>query len=210
MNFENLTLTLTNFILVLFKQSKKEPLSRRLHGGRQEQNARSFTFTYVNILNNRHTPARLRSMAQMKFITAFLVILMFAAGFSISHAHQDGDGDSEVSTTFSKGKGVVDEETATIATKQIVGGRKMSPVVKERNPENMKESSGSAIERTPISSTSSHSLAGICDGKLKENAIDCKKTVSHNHISHEDVDDKGCVAFDADYHAPRHHPPQNN
>ncbi|KAK2635972.1 hypothetical protein Ddye_030764 [Dipteronia dyeriana] len=152
-------------------------------------------------------------MAQMKFITGFfLVLLMFTACFSSAHAHQDGDGDAEVYTTFSMGKGVVDEKTATIATKQIVGGRRMSPVVKEINPENLKESSSTsaAIERTPISSTSSHSFAGICDGKVKENAIYCKKTVSHNHISHEDVDDKGFVAFDADYHAPRHHPPKNN
>ncbi|KAI9170113.1 hypothetical protein LWI28_022781 [Acer negundo] len=152
-------------------------------------------------------------MAQMKFITGFLVLLVFTAWFSTAHAHQDGDGDgdAEFSTTFSKGKGVLDEETATIATKGIVGGRKMSPVVKERKPENVKESSSAAIERTSISSTSSHSFAGKChDGKVKENSIYCKKTVSHNHISHEDVDDKGFVAFNADYHAPRHHPPKNN
>ncbi|KAK3222757.1 hypothetical protein Dsin_009782 [Dipteronia sinensis] len=157
-------------------------------------------------------------MAQMKFITCFLVLLMFTVCFSIAHAHQvfetffsDGDGDdAEVATTFSKGKGVVYEEAATISTKRIVGGRKMSLVVKERNPENVKESSSAAIERTSISSTSSHSFAGKCDGKVKENAIYCKKTVSHSHISHEDVDDKGFVAFSADYHAPRHHPPKNN
>ncbi|KAK0574156.1 hypothetical protein LWI29_018994 [Acer saccharum] len=151
-------------------------------------------------------------MAPMKFITGFLVLLMFTACFSTAHAHQDGDGDgdAEVSTTFSKGKGVLDEETATIATKRIVGGRKMSPVVKLRNPENVKESTSAAIERNSISSTSSHSFAGKCDGKVKENAIYCKKTVSHNHISHEDVDDKGFVAFNEDYHAPRHHPPKNN
>jgi hypothetical protein len=38
--------------------------------------------------------------------------------------------------------------------------------------------------------------------------LDCKKSFSR--VSEEVVDEAGFVAFNADYHAPRHHSPKNN
>ncbi|KAL5759301.1 hypothetical protein ACOSP7_017826 [Xanthoceras sorbifolium] len=140
-------------------------------------------------------------MAQIKFITGLFSLLMFTALFSIVRAQQDGDADAVVAIV-SKGKGVLDEGTATVATKQIVGGRKLSPIFKVRKPEKFKESSAA------ISTTATHKFAGKCAGKDMSNASYCKTSVNH-HFS-QDVDDKGFVAFNADYHAPRHHPPKNN
>ncbi|OMO93658.1 hypothetical protein CCACVL1_06416 [Corchorus capsularis] len=38
----------------------------------------------------------------------------------------------------------------------------------------------------------------------------CEQSVTHFSNEVEDHDQSGFVAFNADYHAPRHHPPKNN
>ncbi|XP_021293322.1 root meristem growth factor 3-like [Herrania umbratica] len=43
--------------------------------------------------------------------------------------------------------------------------------------------------------------------KVKDVRSGGEQTVSH---SSDEVDESGFVAFNADYHAPRHHPPKNN
>ena len=54
-------------------------------------------------------------------------------------------------------------------------------------------------------------VAGKCESEGNNSTgsnLDCKKSFSR--VSEEVVDAAGFVAFNADYHAPRHHSPKNN
>lgn len=53
-----------------------------------------------------------------------------------------------------------------------------------------------------------HGVPGQAEGKWVSN-MDYKPSVGH-YFSEEIDNDAGFVAFSADYHTPRHHPPKNN
>ncbi|XVF43305.1 hypothetical protein PTKIN_Ptkin02bG0029600 [Pterospermum kingtungense] len=123
-----------------------------------------------------------------------------ASWISFAQATQGGinpDSNHKIST----GKEVLEdgEGAATAA----IGGRKMV-VVEKRHMKDVKMSSGGAVVGTSSTKTKSK-----CDNIH----LGCEQTVVSGHFSDE-VDESsssaGFVAFNADYHAPRHHPPKNN
>ena len=70
-----------------------------------------------------------------------------------------------------------------------------------------KKSKQGAVGGTSMFS-SSNQVAGKCESEENNGSnFECKKSFSH---SSEGVDEAGLVAFNADYHAPRRHPPKNN
>lgn len=95
---------------------------------------------------------------------------------------------------------------AATASTNIKGikGRKMA-IANVMKPE--KKNEHDAVGGTSMFS-SSNQVAGKC-GSEENNGLnfECKKSFSHFS---EGVDEAGVVAFNADYHAPRHHPPKNN
>ncbi|XVE74413.1 hypothetical protein DITRI_Ditri12bG0015100 [Diplodiscus trichospermus] len=128
-------------------------------------------------------------MAEGK-VTCHLVFLLIAAWISITKASQGGIADSN--HKISTGKGLLNdgERAGTAATsKNWLGGRKMLVGRQMRG----------AVGRTwKFSSTN----IPKCDKNLG-----CEQTFSHFS---DEVDESGFVAFNADYHGPRHHPPKNN
>lgn len=71
--------------------------------------------------------------------------------------------------------------------------------------EKEKEIGGVAGGRRSMSSERNELFAEKCESTEEEEEIECKK------VTVSDLgDDKEFVAFNADYRAPRHHPPKNN
>ncbi|KAJ0095467.1 hypothetical protein Patl1_16620 [Pistacia atlantica] len=138
-------------------------------------------------------------------LTCFLFILLFTtSSFSniSAHAHhQDGDAAVEVDAV-SKGKGVVDGEiTSTDANDQRLGGRRMGSAFQVRKAKKVKVSGVSG-------ETSQFAAGGVEDQRKKMSNVACKQRVGHQFS--KEGDQKEFVAFNADYRAPRHHPPKNN
>ncbi|KAJ0038437.1 hypothetical protein Pint_23432 [Pistacia integerrima] len=134
-------------------------------------------------------------------LTCFLFILLFTtSSFSniTAHAHHQA---VEVDAV-SKGKGVVDGEiTSTGANDQRLGGRRMGSVVQVRKAKKVKESGVSG-------ETSQFAAGEVEDQRKKMSNVACKQRVGHQFS--KEADQKEFVAFNADYRAPRHHPPKNN
>ncbi|KAG6712754.1 hypothetical protein I3842_05G117700 [Carya illinoinensis] len=97
-----------------------------------------------------------------------------------------------------------DERAATACTNKKIKGRKMQAamgnnIVKQGQK---KEHGAVAGRRT----TSNISSSNQVDGKYEADHEEAGKNGSTSHIDEA----AGFVAFNADYHAPRHHPPKNN
>ncbi|XWS23042.1 hypothetical protein CRYUN_Cryun29cG0087700 [Craigia yunnanensis] len=137
-------------------------------------------------------------------VTCLLILLLFAPWISFAQANQGGISDSNYKIV-STGKGLLDGEHVTAATnKNWLGGRKM--VVLDWQMKKLKDvkMSGTTITTT-VGGTSKFSSP--TNSKCGNN-LGCEQTISYS--SDHEVDGSGFVAFNADYHAPRNHPPKNN
>ncbi|XVE91691.1 hypothetical protein REPUB_Repub01dG0032400 [Reevesia pubescens] len=144
---------------------------------------------------------------RVTLITCILILLLFATWISFAQARQAGRGIPADSNhkTVSTGKGLLaGERVGTAATNKInsLGGRKM--VDRQMKEQKDVKMIGGVGGRSSSKFSSTNSKCG--------NNLGCHDQQIVNHFSDE-VDDhnqSGFVAFNADYHAPRHHPPKNN
>ncbi|XP_042978452.1 uncharacterized protein LOC122309149 [Carya illinoinensis] len=161
-------------------------------------------------------------MAHMKFVCLSLVLISCTAWLpSLAHPSQDtkAAGREVMSASVSSAKCLLeDERAATACTNKKIKGRKMQAamgnnIVKQGQK---KEHGAVAGRRT----TSNISSSNQVDGKYEADHEEAGKNGSTSHVEHErqnvyrsseQIDEAaGFVAFNADYHAPRHHPPKNN
>ncbi|KAL4319455.1 hypothetical protein GQ457_18G024270 [Hibiscus cannabinus] len=120
-------------------------------------------------------------MAAEKIITFLSISLLFASLISFAQANQDSN-----QKTIPTGKELVHGADEHAANKSwVVRGRKLMVQVKM--------SGGSSSTAAKLSR---------CGGRCEQITVDLS----------DEADDRqsGFVAFNADYHAPRHHPPKNN
>ncbi|OWM75862.1 hypothetical protein CDL15_Pgr009506 [Punica granatum] len=126
--------------------------------------------------------------------------------FSGAYAHQaDGDDGSKPDAASAEQPG----------TEYRLRGRKLaSPTIDDK----MNLKSGNHGVRTVTSSNMDVSVNVRVFKRCEEESrgregearsVECKQSFD-GRFSHEEVDGATFVAFNADYNAPRHHPPKNN
>uniref|UniRef100_A0A7N2LCV7 Uncharacterized protein n=1 Tax=Quercus lobata TaxID=97700 RepID=A0A7N2LCV7_QUELO len=134
-----------------------------------------------------------------------LFVLLSTSLLSLAHSTIDDNAATELIAGTSS-KVLLGEFKAATASTNILGirGRKMA-IANVMKPE--KKNEHDAVGGTSMIS-SSNQVAGKCGGEENNGSnFECKKSFSHFS---EGVDEAGVIAFNADYHAPRHHPPKNN
>ncbi|KAL0003596.1 hypothetical protein SO802_011157 [Lithocarpus litseifolius] len=135
----------------------------------------------------------------------FLFVLLSTALLSLAHSTIDDNAATELIAGTSS-KVLLGEVKAATASTNILGirGRKMA-IANVMKPE--KKNEHDAVGGTSMIS-SSNEVAGKCGSEENYGSnFECEKSFSHFS---EGVDEAGVIAFNADYHAPRHHPPKNN
>ncbi|KAJ7943284.1 root meristem growth factor 2 [Quillaja saponaria] len=140
----------------------------------------------------------------MRFACLVLVLLSTTACLSTAQVHQG----SEINVVSN-----MKARRVTTIVGNTLGGRKMA--VNNVKPENLKgNGAGSgAVEGNLKNLKSKQQVVGKTGKCESTKSDDCKKNLSlssHSFSENHDDDDAGFVAFNADYHAPRHHPPKNN
>ncbi|KAJ9163461.1 hypothetical protein P3X46_023127 [Hevea brasiliensis] len=148
----------------------------------------------------------------VKFICLLLVLLFSSAW--LSSAHEAAEDDAAMST---EKKGVVDSVlNGNVATRNEIGGKKMIPrkVIVKRVEIKGNEALAETIK---ISSENQETVAGKSGNKGKKKkkkkknaAVNEESKPRVSNIPEQLNNEAGFVAFSADYHSPRHHPPKNN
>lgn len=124
---------------------------------------------------------------------------------------------------FYDDQGLLEDESwaATACTNKLkIKGRKMQAMGNNivKQDDQKKEHAGAVAGRTTSNISSSNQVGGKYEGH--EEGKNGGSTSSSSSVEHEQnvyrsseqIDDEadGFVAFNADYHEPRHHPPKNN
>ncbi|KAG4165761.1 hypothetical protein ERO13_A13G088845v2 [Gossypium hirsutum] len=144
-------------------------------------------------------------MAAERIITCLSILLLFAALISIAQAIQDGIPDSNHMTVPTR-KGLLkggNEHAASVTAainKKWLRGRKMVQMKKLNDVENMSGAFGLGGSTSKLSK---------CGNNNNNNNKGCDQ-ITVNLPDEVDEHRSGFVAFNADYHTPRHHPPKNN
>ncbi|XP_062157104.1 protein GOLVEN 7 [Alnus glutinosa] len=138
-------------------------------------------------------------MAPIKLACLFLVFLSTTtACLSLPHSSQDKTASTEVDAVSSAKLGVVENGRGTTTTSTVyrnkrIKGRKMAAAGNETKEQKKDEGAVNGRTSSNISSTEEGSNVG------------------YSRFPEEDDEaGLGFVAFNADYKAPRHHPPANN
>ncbi|XP_018818536.2 uncharacterized protein LOC108989411 isoform X2 [Juglans regia] len=169
-------------------------------------------------------------MEPMKFVCLLLVLISSTTTARLSLAHPSQDtklaaGKEAANAIVSSAKGLLEDESwaVTACTNKKIKGRKMQTMGRNNigtQDHQKKEHAGAVAGRTTSNIPSSNQVAGKYkgheEGKNGGSNSSSSSSVEHDeqnvYRSSEQIDDEaaGFVAFNADYHEPRHHPPKNN
>ncbi|GMJ04585.1 root meristem growth factor 3, GOLVEN 7 [Hibiscus trionum] len=126
-------------------------------------------------------------MAAERAIAFLSILVLFPALISFAQANQDSNHE-----TVPTGKELVNAADEHAASKNwLIRGRKLMVQVKKE-----KMSGGFGVGGSTATKLSQ------CGGRCEQ--------ITVNLSDEADDHQSGFVAFNADYHAPRHHPPKNN
>ncbi|KDP31415.1 hypothetical protein JCGZ_11791 [Jatropha curcas] len=134
----------------------------------------------------------LMASLSMKFICLALVLLLTSACLFTAHAHGVVEDDAVSST---------EKEEEVFVTGSGIGGRKLMVDNKRVDTEGI--NAGVGVTGNP-NWTANEEL------HAKETGNKRKWQKKPTHLPKTVKQEDGFVAFSADYHAPRHHPPKNN
>ncbi|XP_041011247.1 uncharacterized protein LOC121255015 [Juglans microcarpa x Juglans regia] len=170
-------------------------------------------------------------MEPMKFVCLLLVLISSTtAWLSLAHPSRvskdtKAAGKEAANASVSSAKGLLEDESWPVSTaftnKKIIKGRRMQAMGNNIVKQDRKKEHAGAVagRRTTSNISSSNQVGGKYEGHEEgyENGGSTSSSSSVEHEqnvyrSSEQIDDEaaGFVAFNADYHEPRHHPPKNN
>ncbi|KAG6765791.1 hypothetical protein POTOM_029848 [Populus tomentosa] len=135
----------------------------------------------------------------MKFTCLLLLLLFTGASLNSAHAHPTVEAD-----TFSSERIAVDGDGMVTTSIKKIGGRK---VVRAHNIKRPEIKGNVAQGGTSRISSANDQVAGKYGYEGEVMDIGNKRNGGRFP---EGVKESGFVAFNADYHEPRHHPPKNN